>query len=104
MAGVPNPLPVIRRAAVPAIAFLIIANFVGYAVVGDNGVLSWGDYRRVKQEKTIELAQLEAERSRLQHRSQLLDPRNADPDLAEEMVRRDLGLVRPDEVIIQIDQ
>jgi cell division protein FtsB len=94
----------IRRAAVPAIAFLIIANFVGYAVVGDNGVLSWGDYRRVKQEKTVQLVLLEAERNRLQHRSHLLDPRNADPDLAEEMVRRDLGLVRPDEVIIQIEQ
>ena len=30
--------------------------------------------------------------------SALLDPRKADPDLADEMVRKDLGLVRPDEV------
>jgi cell division protein FtsB len=33
----------------------------------------------------------------------LLDPRRADPDLAEEMVRTELGLVRPDEVIINIE-
>ena len=70
-----------RRAALPALGVLVIANFMGYAVFGANGVLSWGDYRRLKTERTIELAQLEAERARLAHRSRLLDPRNADPDL-----------------------
>jgi cell division protein FtsB len=103
MAGVRNPVALIRRAALPAVAFLIIANFVGYAVVGDNGVLSWGDYRRQKAERAVVLAQLEAEKARLEHRNRLLDPRNADPDLAEELVRRELGLVRPDEVIIPLD-
>jgi cell division protein FtsB len=102
-AGTRNTLATIRRAALPAIAFLIIANFLGYAIVGTNGILSWGDYRRVKNERAVQLAQLEAEKSRLTHRAQLLDPRRADPDLAEEMVRTELGLVRPDEVIINID-
>ena len=104
MAGARNPISLIRRAALPAVAFLIIANFAGYAVMGANGVLSWGDYRRQKAEKAVELARLEAERHRLAHRAQLLDPRNADPDLADELVRRDLGLVRPDEVIIRLDR
>ena len=103
MAGVRNPVSLIRRAALPAVAFLIIANFVGYAVVGDNGVLSWGDYRRQKAERAVVLAELETEKARLEHRNRLLDPRNADPDLAEELVRRELGLVRPDEVIIPLD-
>jgi cell division protein FtsB len=102
-AGTRNTLAVIRRAAVPAIAFLIIANFLGYAIVGTNGILSWGDYRRVKNERSVQLAQLEAEKTRLAHRATLLDPRRADPDLAEEMVRTELGLVRPDEVIINIE-
>ena len=103
MTGARNPLALIRRAALPAVGLLVIANFVGYAVIGDNGVLSWGDYRRMKAERTVQLAELEAEKSRLAHRAQLLDPRRADPDLAEELVRRDLGLVRPDEVIIELD-
>ena len=102
-AGTRNTLAMIRRAAVPAIAFLIIANFLGYAIVGTNGILSWGDYRRVKNERSVQLAQLEAEKARLAHRATLLDPRRADPDLAEEMVRTELGLVRPDEVIINIE-
>lgn len=98
-----NPLMLIRRAAWPALGSLIIAYFLGAAVVGENGVLAWGDYRRVKAERSVELVRLEQERARLAHRSQLLDPRNADPDLAEEMVRHELGLVRPDEVIIELE-
>ncbi len=102
-AGTRNTFGMIRRAALPAVAFLIIANFLGYAEVGSNGILSWGDYRRMKAEKSVELAQLEAERNRLAHRAELLDPRRADPDLADELVRTELGLVRPDEVIVNIE-
>ena len=102
-AGARNTFGLIRRAALPALAILIIANFVGYAVMGSNGILSWGDYRRMKAERAVELAQLQQEKARLAHRAQLLDPRRADPDLADEMVRSELGLVRPDEVIIAIE-
>ena len=98
-----NSLELIKRAALPALAVLIIANFLGYAIVGSNGILSLGDYRRLKEERTAQLAVLNEERARLAHRADLLDPRKADPDLAEEMVRSELGLVRPDEVIIQIE-
>ena len=101
-AGTRNTFDLVRKAALPALAVLIIANFLGYAIVGDNGVLSWGDYRRTKQERSVELAQLQEERVRLAHRAELLDPRRADPDLADEMVRSELGLVRPDEVIVEV--
>ena len=104
MTGVGNPVSLIRRAALPALAFLIIANFAGYAVMGENGVLSWGDYRRQKADRAVVLARLEAERARLAHRTVLLDPGNADPDLVDELVRRDLGAVRPDEVVIPLDE
>ena len=57
-----------------------------------------------QEEKKIELAQLQEEQARLQHRAELLDPDSADPDLADEMVRSELCLVRPDEVIIQIQE
>ena len=102
--GTRNTIELIKRAALPALAVLIIANFLGYAVVGSNGVLAWGDYRRIKDEKAVVLAQLQEERSRLAHRADLLDPRSADPDLADEMVRRQLGVIRPDEVIIQLPE
>ena len=98
-----NPFKLMRRAAWPAAGLLIICYFVGAAVVGENGVMAWGDYRRTKAERSATLARLEADRARLQHRTQLLDPSNADPDLAEEMIRNQLGYVRPDEIIIPLD-
>ena len=90
----------VRTAAAPSLAVLIVVNFLGYALLGSNGLLSWANYRHLKAEKMVELDQLLAERTRLAHHMKLLDPRGVDPDLADEMIRRDLGLVRPDEVII----
>ena len=98
-----NTFALIRRAAWPAAGLLIICYFVGAAVIGENGVMAWGDYRRAKTERGAVLARLEADRARLQHRSELLDPAHADPDLAEEMIRNQLGYVRPDELIIPLD-
>ena len=93
----------IRRAAMPALALIVVGTFAGHAIAGPNGVLAWGGYHRALQERKVELAQLEAQRAQLRHRSALLDPRKADPDMADELVRKDLGLVRPDEVIIPLE-
>ncbi len=88
----------------PALSLVIIGTFAGHAVAGPNGLLAWGGYHREMEQRKVELAQLETERDRLRHRSTLLDPRKADPDMADELVRRDLGLVRPDEVIIPLEE
>ena len=93
----------IRRAFWPALALIVVGNFAGYAVAGPNGLLAWGGYHRDLVARKVELAKLEAEKAQLRHRSALLDPRSADPDLADEMVRDKLGLVRPDEVIVPLD-
>ena len=92
-----------RRAAMPALALIVVGNFAGYAIAGPNGLLAWGGYHRDLQQRQGELARLEQERATLRHRSQLLDPRKADPDMADELVRRDLGLVRPDEVVVPLN-
>ncbi|WP_265562835.1 FtsB family cell division protein [Sphingomicrobium arenosum] len=92
-----------RRVIWPLFAFVIIGNFAGYAIAGDNGLMAWGGYYRALEEREAELAALTAERDALRHRSELLDPKAADPDMAEELVRRDLGLIREDEIIISLD-
>ena len=100
--GEKRNIGLIRRAFWPAMALLVVGNFAGYAVAGPNGLLAWGGYHRDVEERRAELARLIAERDQLRHRSALLDPRKADPDIADELVRRDLGLVRPDEVIVPL--
>lgn len=99
-----NPIfQLIRRAAVPALALIVVGTFAGHAIAGPNGILAWGGYHRALKERQTELAKLEQQKAQLRHRSQLLDPNKADPDMADELVRKDLGLVRPDEVIVPLD-
>ena len=103
MGGATKSLGLIRRSALPALALIIVGTFAGHAVAGPNGLLAWGGYHRALKERQVELAQLEQQRAQMRHRSKLLDPRKADPDMADELVRKDLGLVRPDEVIIPLE-
>jgi cell division protein FtsB len=87
----------------PALALIVVGTFAGHAIAGPNGLLAWGGYHRALKERQGRARQLEAGARQLRHRSALLDPRKADPDMADEMVRKDLGLVRPDEVIVPLD-
>jgi cell division protein FtsB len=103
MGSASKSFSLIRRSAAPALALIVVGTFAGHAVAGPNGVLAWGGYHRALKERQAELAQLEAQKAQLQHRSALLDPRKADPDMADELVRKDLGLVRPDEVIVPLN-
>lgn len=91
----------IGRAAAPAAALLVIGYFALSAIVGPNGILSFGDYRRQVVKREAELKQVEVERARLVHRKDLLDPgRGADPDYVDELVRARTGQLREDEVIL----
>jgi len=93
----------LKSAAAPALAALVIANFAGYALLGPNGLFAWGDYARLQEERQVELARLDQERRQLANRVALLDPRSVDPDLADELVRRNTGQIREDEHILPLD-
>jgi cell division protein FtsB len=103
MGGASKSLSLIRRAAWPALALIIVGTFGGHAVAGPNGLLAWSGYHRDLEQRRTELAALEQKRAALRHRSALLNPDKADPDLGEELIRRDLGLVRPDEVVLPLE-
>ena len=102
MTGKPKSIGLIRRAAMPALALIVVGTFAGHAIAGPNGLFAWRGYAQQLELRKTELAGLQAERARLKHKSALLDPRRADPDLADEMVRKDLGLVRSDEVVVPL--
>ena len=92
----------LRAAVAPAAALIIVAFFGGYALFGPNGALAWGDYSKRLTERKAELARLEHDRARLAHRVALLDPRHANPDYVDELVRRELGVVGKDEHVIRL--
>ena len=103
MRGGKRIFELIRRSAMPALALVVVGTFAAHAVAGPNGLLAWGGYHRALKERQAELAQLQQDKAQLRHHSVLLDPKKADPDMADELVRKDLGLVRPDEVIVPLD-
>ncbi|MBB4152952.1 cell division protein FtsB [Sphingomonas jinjuensis] len=92
----------LRRAALPAAGLVLMAFFGAYAVLGPNGILAYGDYKRqlVKREK--DYAALDAKRTVLKNRVALLDPDHANPDMVDEMVRKELNVAHPDEVIVPL--
>ena len=75
----------------------------GLAIAGPSGLFAWSDNLRLRDQRETRLAKLIVERDRLQNRVDLLDPRHADPDLAGELVRSQMGVVHPDEVIVKVD-
>ena len=97
-----NVRAVLRRAAFPALALTVMAFFGAYAVLGTNGALAFGDYKRQLAKKHRQLTALEARREVLKNRVALLDPRHANPDLVDELVRRELNVAHPDELIVPL--
>lgn len=87
----------------PAIAVLLLFFFAGYVILGSNGVLAWGDYTRQLRQAQGDLRTVEAHRQELKNRVDLLNPRRVDPDLSDELIRRQLGVIHRDEVIVPLN-
>ena len=95
-------VPMLRRAALPALALTVMAFFGAYAVIGPNGALAYGDYKHQLAKRQVYYAALDQRRAVLRNRVALLDPRHANPDMVDEMVRRELNVAHPDEVIVPL--
>ncbi|MFM7027324.1 MAG: FtsB family cell division protein [Chakrabartia sp.] len=93
----------LRTAATPALAFIVVAFFGGYALFGANGLLAGFEYRHQIEQRSQKLAELRREKAVIANRVALLDPKKANPDLVDELVRRELGLAHPDEIIIPLN-
>lgn len=84
------------------LALIALLAIAAYALLGPTGIIAWTDYRAALNERTKTLAKLEKERDALRNRQRLLDRNNVDPDLAGEMMRKELNVVAPDEVVVPL--
>ena len=92
------PTTAIQRAKVTqhaALAALLVMG--GLAIAGPSGLLAWSENLRLLDQREAQLATLEAEREAL------LDPNHADPDMVGELLRSQLNVVHPDEVVIKLE-
>jgi cell division protein FtsB len=93
---------VMRRAALPALGLTIMAFFGAYAVLGPNGIIAYGDYKKQLVRREKQFVALDQKREVLKNRVALLDPDHANPDMVDEMVRKELNVAHPDEVIVPL--
>ena len=103
MSKKPSPFfRILRRAWVPGVVLTAVVFFGGYAVLGPNGILAYGDYQRQQAKRAADYAALDARRTVLKNRVALLDPDHANPDMVDEMTRKELNVVHPDEVVVPL--
>ncbi|MEE4154016.1 MAG: septum formation initiator [Erythrobacter sp.] len=85
-------------------ALVILLLLTGLAIAGPWGLFAWRESTVALQERKAEIAILEERRAALQNRVDLLHPDHADPDLAGELVKRNLGVVHADDVVVTLEE
>lgn len=81
---------------------LLVVLTIG-AIAGPTGLLAWAENSEVLAQREARIAGLVEKRDALMNRVELLDPRGADPDLVGELVRQDLGVIHPDEIVVTLE-
>lgn len=84
-------------------ALLILLVLTGFAIAGPTGLLAWRENAQILEQRKAQISGLEERRDALQNRVDLLDPNAADPDLVSELVREDLGVLHPDEIVVTLE-
>ena len=85
-----------------ALGFLLV--LAGLALAGPYGLLSWGENIALLEQRQDRIAALEAERDELQNLVAHLDPDKVDPDLATELLRRNMNVAHPDEYVLELEK
>jgi cell division protein FtsB len=86
-----------------SVALLCLLVMGAWILFGPSGVISWSENSRLLIERQMELEQLSAESKVIQNRVALLDPNHVDPDLAGQLLRTNLNVVNPDEMVLLLD-
>jgi cell division protein FtsB len=86
------------------IAAAMIAYFAFHAQHGNYGIEAGKALKEEIKTLNAERDQLVIERTALEHRNQLLRSNQIDPDLLEELARRDLGFVMPNDLIMVLNR
>jgi cell division protein FtsB len=91
-----------RERILQGLALAVLLLMGAYVIAGPSGVISWGENQRLLEQRREKLAELKLERERIRNRVELLNPQQVDPDLAGELLRENLNVARPDEMVMLI--
>lgn len=91
-----------RKLLLPLGTIAVMAYFGYHSFNGDYGIWSRDRMKREAISLEAELQSLKAERVALQERANLLRPESLDPDMIDERARRNLNVLKSDEIVISI--
>ena len=86
------------------ITFFIFLYLVYFLVYGQRGLLQYFYLTKQNQEYNQTLAQLTLENQYLSNRIKKLQPNTVDLDFLDEQVRKKLGLIDKNEIVIILDE
>ncbi len=89
-----------KERLVQSIALICLLAMGVTAIAGPSGLIAWGENQRMLDHRQASLHNLQAQRERLRNRVNQLDPRHVDPDLAGELIRKELNFAHPDEMVM----
>ena len=85
------------------VALVCLLVMGAWILFGPSGVISWSENSRLLIDRQKELEQLAAETKVAQNRVALLNPNHVDPDLATQLLRTNLNVANPDEMVLLLD-
>ena len=86
------------------ITFFIFLYLVYFLVYGQRGLLQYFYLSKQNQEYNEKLSQLTSENQYLSNRIKKLQPNTVDLDFLDEQVRKKLGLIDKNEIVIILDE
>ncbi len=92
-----------RERVSQGLALICLLVMGGWALFGPSGLMAWSENNRMLGERQKELKQLSVQRDELKNRVALLDPNHVDPDMAGQLLRAQLNVVHPDDMVMLLN-
>ena len=86
-----------------ALALFCLLAMGAWVLFGPSGLMAWSENNRLLGERQKELKLLTVQRDELKNRVALLDPNHVDPDLSGQLLRSQLNVVHPDEMVMMLN-
>ena len=86
-----------------ALALFCLLAMGAWVLFGPSGLMAWSENNHLLGERHKELQQLSAQRDELKNRVALLDPNHVDPDLSGQLLRSQLNVVHPNEMVMMLN-
>jgi len=92
-----------KQQAVQGVALVSLLVLTGLALLGPSGLLVWGEQASLLEQRKDQLAVLETKRDELKGRVDALHPDRADPDMVGELLRKNMHVLHPDEIVLELE-